>query len=51
VSPADRQRLIAALTLALVKLSDEERERRRDATALVVAGEEIESDTDAAEAA
>lgn len=46
----DRQRLIAALTLAVVKLTDEERERRRDAAAIEVAGEEIPTD-DAAEAA
>lgn len=50
MTAADRQRLIAALSLVLVKLTDEEREACRDATALVVAGEEIEPDA-AAEAA
>lgn len=50
MSTAERQRLIAALSLALVRLTDEERERRRDETALVVAGEEVPT-TDAAEAA
>lgn len=50
MTSTERQRLIAALSLALVKLTDEDREARRDATALVVAGEEIEPDA-AAEAA
>ena len=50
MTAADRQRLIAALSLALVKLTDEDREARRDATALVVAGEEVPTN-DAAEAA
>ena len=46
----DRQRLIAALSLALVKLTDEERDARRDAAAIEVAGEEVPPDV-AAEAA
>lgn len=50
MTSTERARLIATLSLVLVRLSDEDREARRDATALVVDGEEIEPDA-AAEAA